>query len=108
MNGFCSKKSREPLQRFIETFFPHPVRYRRVWSQRIMPPIHVWEPIPPAPEFIALGMVVTSEDAEPSLQEVHCVPRPWVQRLPTPGAQQIWTCPGAAPAVSLWGAAASN
>jgi hypothetical protein len=101
MTGLFSKHQRDPLRRFIDTFFPHPVRFRKVWSQNLNPPIYVWEPIPPGPEFIALGMAVTTEDIEPRLQEVRCVPKPWAQQCQS-AATRAWTCQGAAPAASVW------
>lgn len=70
-------------------------------SQNLGPSIHVWEPIPPGPEFAAIGMVVTAEDEEPEPQEVHCVPKPWVQSNGG-SATKVWSCPGAAPPASFW------
>jgi len=102
MGGVFTKHEKEPMRQFLSIFFPHPARYRHVCRHGTNPPLHVWEPIPPASEYVALGMVVTLEDVEPHPSEVHCVPRPWAQRFEgTP--IKLWAEEGVTPAAtSAW------
>ena len=63
---------------------PHPIRFHRVWGiQTGVTPLFVWEPVPHSPDYVALGMVVTTkEDPPPPVRTVHCVPRDWVEPAP--------------------------
>ena len=57
---------------------PHPMRYKRVWSQiDSNSQFHAWKPVPPNKNYVALGMVGTTSPDEPSLQEVRCLPVGW-------------------------------
>ncbi|CAE8620304.1 unnamed protein product, partial [Polarella glacialis] len=33
-SGFFAKHPRDDLHRFMEVFFPHPVRFRQIWRQQ--------------------------------------------------------------------------
>eukprot|EP00301_Raphidiophrys_heterophryoidea_P026236 c9007_g1_i1.p1 GENE.c9007_g1_i1~~c9007_g1_i1.p1 ORF type:complete len:1470 (+),score=397.75 c9007_g1_i1:657-4412(+) len=64
---------------------PHPVRFRQVWSQqRGERPIYVWQPIPPSPDFVALGMLATNSEEPPEPESVHCVPKSWTNQIAEP------------------------
>merc|ERR1712151_52899 len=80
--GLFARHKRDNLNRFLETFCPHPVSYRLSWTQQSARPLFIWEPIPPGAEFVALGMVVTTDAKSPPLEEVRCVPRPWAPAQP--------------------------
>ena len=43
-------------------------------SKRLPPPLYIWEPIPPAAEYVAIGMVATDTDEAPHLDEVRRAP----------------------------------
>jgi hypothetical protein len=94
-SGVFAGHARVPLTRFLNTFFPHPVRFRQVWrrhSKEASDSLCIWEPIPPASAFVALGMVATAGDDAPSLRQVRCVPRPWAERVADANAGRLlWT-----------------
>ena len=87
----------------IKKMLPAPKLFRLVWSKpRAKRPIFVWEPVPPDPEYVALGMICTTSSVHPPTNSVRCVPRAWV----TPAAMEprpIWDDSGTAGrAGSLW------
>jgi len=66
------------LETSINQVFPHPVRFVHVWaSTHTEKPVHGWRPVPPSKDFVALGMVATTEEDPPELSIVRCVPRRW-------------------------------
>jgi len=99
-SGLFSRHKRDPLRRFLDVFFPHPVRFRRVWTFESNKQLYVWEPVPPAPEYAVIGMLVTTSDVEPSLLDVRCVPKPWVERMPVPSV--MWSATGASRTPASW------
>lgn len=107
-SGIFSGRNKDAIKCFLDIFFPHPLRYRQVWRlASAMQPLHIWEPIPPAAEYVALGMVATTSDEPPAPSEVRCVPRPWAERLSNEDVVHVWAYPGndRAPPASFWGAA---
>jgi hypothetical protein len=74
--------------------FPFPVRFKRTWQlSRGDKTFVAWKPIPPD-GFVALGIVCTNVDAEPSLDSIRCVPMAWTKRskvVPT----KLWDDTGA-------------
>lgn len=92
--GFFAKPKRDSLKRFVDVFFPHPTRYRQVWRNATSSPstpLFIWEPIPPAQEYVALGMAATTDGEPPPVEKLRCMPRPWAEpvagKLPT----SLWT-----------------
>jgi len=75
-------RSSEYLSGIADKVFPHPVRYKQVWKQQPAAgkdtkgsSVFIWKPVPPTPEFIALGLVITTTDAPPELSETRCLKR---------------------------------
>ena len=84
----------EHLGNVIEQFFPHPRRFRLVWThQQGDKPLYTWRAVPPGPPgrslFVAMGMVVTTTEDEPDLTSIRCMPKAWVQESPVP-PRKIW------------------
>lgn len=67
------------LDTVVARICPHPVRYRQVWSFHYGKDqsLYIWRPVPPSPDFVALGMIATLTEEPPSLEDVHCVPKRW-------------------------------
>jgi len=107
-SGIFVKHNRQDLQKFLDLYFPHPVRFRKIWQRNATSPVHIWEPIPPANEYVALGLVATVDEDAPLLTEIRCVPRPWAER--TGELRTVWTGIGAngAPAQFWAGATTSD
>merc|ERR1740121_1189112 len=85
--------------RYIMTYFPHPIRFRKVWSmqQTTMAgsnAVYLWEPIPPNGDFAAIGLVATNHEEEPEPSIVHCVPSEWCRKVDKGGMQQLWNNAG--------------
>ncbi|CAE7254425.1 CPK24 [Symbiodinium natans] len=95
-SGFFAKHPRDELNRFLDTFFPHPIRFRQVWhlKETALKFVYMWAPVPPSADFVACGMVCTTDDEAPSLQEVRCLPRLWAERSPASRAVQVWCAVG--------------
>lgn len=56
--------------------------YRLVWhSTQHKPPLYIWRAVPPAQNFVALGMVVSTGEEPPPLTACHCVPRRWCEAV---------------------------
>ena len=90
----------------IPQLFPHPQRFKQVWSiQTGSEPLFIWRPVPPSDEYVALGMVATKvEDPPPSCKSVHCVPASWVEAEPDM-MKMLWSDEGASGKPgSLWAA----
>ncbi|CAE7281523.1 CPK24, partial [Symbiodinium necroappetens] len=75
-SGFFAKHPRDELNRFLDTYFPHPIRFRQVWhlKESALKSVYIWAPVPPSPDFTACGMLCTTDDEAPALQEVRCLP----------------------------------
>jgi len=110
-SGFFAKHPRDELTRFMDLFFPHPVRFRQIWRQRddSSKNLYVWEPIPPSSEYVATGIVCTTEDEAPFLEEMRCVPRLWAERPANADVVKVWAGVGSdgSPA-SLWSSSGSG
>ena len=95
----------EHLGNVIEQFFPHPRRFRLVWThQQGDKPLYTWRAVPPGPPgrslFVAMGMVVTTTEDEPDLTSIRCMPKAWVQESPVP-PRKIWDDSGPLSAMRL-------
>ena len=70
----------------VERLLPHPVRFRQVWNtlgKRTEQHLFAWAPVPPSPDFVALGMVATDNEDPPPVTAVRCVPLRWCSPTPT-------------------------
>ncbi len=64
----------------LEALFPHPKRFREVWRKEVGDhPLYVWRPVPHNSSFVALGLVATVTEEEPSLESVRCVHKRWAK-----------------------------
>lgn len=62
--------------RVVNQLFPHPIKYKEVWSQKQGDSkFYAWQAIPPDDDFVALGMLGTTTPQEPALTEMRCIPR---------------------------------
>merc|ERR1719161_3310854 len=77
---------------------PRPARFHQVWAQQGKTPLFIWELVPPHENFVALGMVCSTDGAEPWDSEVRCVPKTWINQTE---AGFLWSDAGTggAPAV---------
>jgi len=100
-SGVFASHSREDLARFVELFFPHPIRFRQAWT--LMPsiaaktkvePLYIWQPVPPTENFFAAGVVATTTDVEPSTDLIRCIPRVWTTEIPRASKVQRWNDTG--------------
>lgn len=77
-SGFFAKHPRDELKRFLGTFFPHPIRFRQIWrSKDKSNALYIWAPVPPSSDYVAVGMLCTTVDEAPDLEELRCMPRLW-------------------------------
>jgi hypothetical protein len=78
----------------LDVLIPHPIRYTEVWRHRRGErPLYVWRPVPPTPDFVALGMFATPSDDPPQVNECRCVPKVWL--IPTTEIpRRVWTDAG--------------
>jgi hypothetical protein len=37
--------------------------------------VYIWKPVPPSADFVTLGMVATTSEEPPPLEDIHCVVR---------------------------------
>ena len=92
----------------INLLFPHPVGYKKVWSQNASDsgkaPLFVWEPIPPISPIIAgggsaedeallycaMGVACTTSPDEPPLNAVRCIAANLVTLTPPNSSRFIW------------------
>ena len=78
----------------LNHIMPHPLKFKRVWHMsRGDKSLYAWKAIAPE-NFIALGGMVTSSDADPDVTLMRCVPKGWVTKssfVP----QQVWDDTGA-------------
>lgn len=93
------RQNLDELNRYIATYFPHPIKYRKVWSMHQATlsgskTLFLWEPIPESQDFIAIGLVATTEEKEPDVKKVHCVPAAWCRRAEKRELKQLWTNAG--------------
>jgi len=58
------------------------VKYRKIWEKisgsESENGLYVWRPIPPSPEFCAIGVICTKTNDEPSLEACRCVNKGWL------------------------------
>ena len=74
-----SSWSSDNIDDICKKFLPHPKRFHLEWSKMVGDSLlFVWKPIPPGPEFVALGMVCSNSDEPPPLTSVRVVPRKWL------------------------------
>lgn len=79
-SGFFAKHPRDELNRFLGTFFPHPIRFRQIWrSKDTSNALYIWVPVPPSSDYVAVGMLCTTVDEAPDLEELRCMPRLWAE-----------------------------
>ena len=82
--------SSEYLQAVVEQLFPLPLRFRLAWfSLQHKPPLYIWRAVPPSGQFVALGMVATTNEEPPPLNALCCVPRRWCEKHPVP-PRLVW------------------
>ena len=82
------------LPYILDKFLPHPARFRLIWSvTQGKSKLHAWEPIPPGPAFVALGVVCTKTPTDPDPTSVRCVPREWC--APSEHKGCVWNDSGA-------------
>lgn len=68
------------LAAVVAAALPHPARFQLAWSLAAgKTPLYVWRALPPADNFVAMGMVCTTTEEAPPLTAIHCVPRAWVK-----------------------------
>jgi hypothetical protein len=68
------------LQAVIDRLLPFPVRFKQVWNtlgKRTESHMYAWQAVPPSADFVCLGMVATSDEDQPELRSVRCVPLRW-------------------------------
>jgi hypothetical protein len=96
--------SRGKLADVLAAATPHPLRFRQVWSfQQGKQHLFAWQPVPPGPEFVAMGMVAGTSDSPPPVECVRCVPKNWlVQSAVVPRAVWDDSGSGGGRAGSLW------
>jgi Ca2+-binding EF-hand superfamily protein len=77
------------LPHVLDRYMPYPARFRLAWSlTHGSNPFYAWEPVPPSDEFVALGFIGTTEDKQPSVKSLRCVPRSWCKE--STNLQKIW------------------
>lgn len=77
------------LPHVLDRYLPHPARFRLAWSlTHGSNPFYAWEPVPPSDEFVSLGFIGTSTDAQPSVKCMRCVYREWCKE--STFVQKIW------------------
>ncbi|CAK0855008.1 unnamed protein product [Prorocentrum cordatum] len=91
------------LDLFISIFFPHPVRFRKEWSQvntragATTSPLYVWNSassVAPSDDYVTLGVVATTDGLEPPLSSMRCVPRYWCNSIPQEKVSRLWSNAG--------------
>jgi len=87
-NTFMSASDR--IGPALDQQFPKPLRYHLVWQKTVgQKHLYAWEGIPPDPKFACIGMIATTNDQQPSLDRLRCVPRAYLLAAPkTP--EKIW------------------
>jgi len=80
----------EHLIDFANYYLPNPAMFREVWNQLSgQQHLHIWRPVPPNDNFVALGMVATTSAEQPSVESVRCVPKSWC-RPAAKAPRHIW------------------
>lgn len=102
-SGFFAKHPRDELKRFLGTFFPHPIRFRQIWrSKDKSNALYIWAPVPPSSDYVAVGMLCTTVDEAPDLEELRCMPRLWADPRSGP-LFKAWSATGMDGTVaSMW------
>ena len=81
-----------PSQAYLDQNFPPPVRYliALIVPAKGASSLVLWKPLPPTPDFVALGMVATAHPADakepkpPPYDAVRCVPKAWARKAAAP------------------------
>eukprot|EP01059_Diplonema_ambulator_P001287 TRINITY_DN11037_c0_g1_i6.p1 TRINITY_DN11037_c0_g1~~TRINITY_DN11037_c0_g1_i6.p1 ORF type:complete len:2473 (+),score=747.89 TRINITY_DN11037_c0_g1_i6:4581-11999(+) len=76
-NDKWSMMASPELDKNVDKYFPHPVRYSLVWELQVKKPLFLWEPQPPSKDFVSAGLVVTTTPEPPSREYVRCLPAKW-------------------------------
>jgi hypothetical protein len=86
-----SKLSRsDHLEALVEQVCPYPKKYSMIWSTITTDtPLYVWQPIPPSADYVALGVVCTTNPDEPDQNSIHCVPSRWVRQI-SEEPERLW------------------
>ena len=79
-------------QAYLDQNFPPPVRYliALIVPAKGASSLVLWKPLPPTPDFVALGMVATAHPADakepkpPPYDAVRCVPKAWARKAAAP------------------------
>ena len=79
-------------QAYLDQNFPPPVRYLIALTvpAKGASSLVLWKPLPPTPDFVALGMVATAHPADakepkpPPYDAVRCVPKAWARKAAAP------------------------
>jgi len=75
-------KSRNLTEAHVNFLLPMPIKYKRVWTETSgQDPLYVWRATPPSDEFVALGMMCTTEEVAPAPNAMRCVPLSWVNAI---------------------------
>ena len=56
------------LEAVVDEILPNPIRYKQIWNtvgKRTDKHFYAWMPVPPSAEFVAVGMVGTSDEDPP-------------------------------------------
>jgi len=88
--GMFKGQDTSGVDRLIDRFMPQPVTYHQLWQQQSSKSLFLWEPVPPSPEFVAVGLVATTRDTEPPLSACRCVPKSWSERLDQRRLSKLW------------------
>ncbi len=96
-SGLFARDASRRLQAYLDQQFPPPVRYLialAVKDKASGGALLLWKPLPPTPDFVALGMVATSQPPEakeprpPPFDAVRCVPKAWARKAAAP--EVVW------------------
>jgi hypothetical protein len=62
-----------------DRLLPHPTKYTQVWRKELTTgSVFVWKPVSPSDNFVALGMVCTTDAKEPPVTMTYCIPSGWL------------------------------
>jgi len=83
VSGLAESPILKPL---VDTLLPLPVRFRQVGTDASgRAPLHLWSPVPPTNDYVALGLIATTGDSTPPpLTAIRCIPRKWTAPSPVP------------------------
>lgn len=102
-NASIRMKRGKVIAAVVATVCPHPLKYRQVWHfARGAKSLYAWKPMAPD-GFIALGMMVTTNENPPEVTAMRCIPQQWAvasKQAPV----KIWddTGAGGGKPASMW------